>query len=191
MDRDRESFTRRIAVRRAAGLGTRVACVPRTLALRALTGHDLSHPHLAGKDHRDRLRHHSSDGLLQRLCGTSGERVHPGSAWTQSRRAGRSFPADRRRDEVHPERRFHAGQRKHLLLLARPLPRDGAGHHDDRGRAVWQHAFRRADGDCRYQRRRPLRFCHCLVRRLRDCHRGLVVELKVSIPRWGPLRARR
>ena len=42
-----------------------------------------------------------------------------------------------RRHEVHPEGRFHAATRKHLLLLARALPRDGAGDHDHRGRAFW------------------------------------------------------
>ena len=70
-----------------------------------------------------------------------------------------------------------------ILLLARALPRDGAGDHDDRRGAVRQHSVRRADGDRGYQRRSLLCLRDRFVRRLRHRHRRLVVQLEVSLPR--------
>ena len=43
--------------------------------------------------------------------------------------------------------------------------------------------LRRADGDCRYQRRRALHFRDRLVGRLRHRPRRLVVEFEISVPR--------
>ena len=107
--------------------------------------------------------------------------------WGRTGSGRRAFPAHRRRDEIHPERGFHPGAREQVLLLARALPRDGAGDHDHRGRALRQHPLRRADGHRRHQRRRPLRLRHRVVRRLRHCPRGLVFEFEISVPRRGSL----
>ena len=127
--------------------------------------------------HRRGSRHHE----LHRLRGAADQRVDPGPARTQPGRARWIAPTDRRCREISTEGRLHAGARKQLLLLARPLPGDDARDHHPRGGPVRQHAFRRPDGHRRHQRRDPLRLRDRLVRRLRHRDRRLVVELEISI----------
>ena len=63
------------------------------------------------------------------------------------------------------------------------MPRCNAGHPHHRGGAIRQHIVRCADGDCRRQRRDFVCVRNLLVRRLRDRHRRLGVQLEIPLPR--------